>query len=79
MANVHGPQPADAASSGEPLEKTANEGVLHGFLVEATSEHGGETRPEDGDDEDNETHSTVELDSAAGFSVRPGVKAVNHL
>ena len=59
MANVHGPQPANAASSGDPLEKTADESVLHGVLVEATGEHGGETRPKDGDDEDNETHGSV--------------------
>ena len=75
---MDGPQPTDAASSGEPLEEAVDDGFLGVLLADAAGEHGGETRPDDGDDKDNETHGTVKLNAAAFFGVRPGVEAVNH-
>ena len=75
---MDGPQPTDAASSGEPLEEAVDDGFLGVLLADAAGEHGGETRPDDGDNKDNETHGLVELDGSGFLGVRPGVEAVNH-
>ena len=75
---MDGPQPTDAASSGEPLEEAVDDGFLGVLLADAASEHGGETGPDDGHDKDNETHGLVKLDGSGFLSVRPGVEAVNH-
>ena len=76
---MDGPQPSDATSSGKPLEEAEDNAVLNFVFTEASGNHGGATRPEDGQDEDEKTHAGIKLDSANFFSVRPGVETVHHL
>ena len=78
VSAMHGPQPTNATSGGNPLDESEDEAVFHLVFGKASSNHGGGSRPADGEDEDEETHTGSKLDSANFFSVRPGVEAIHH-